>query len=385
MFPHMRTPAVVVVLLASLGACSDTAAPHGANLQSLSSSYAGACGRNETQLRCWGSQGILTNGYSATTPVQPAPPMNGLEVVSASPFGEHGCGITPGGQLYCWGYGNPYGYGQAAYTAVAPTLRFTDVTVGEAAQCALAVSGIVYCWGPSPYVGVAEDSPAIQECVTQWYSYACVPEPTPVASTERFTAVSAGSYHTCALAQSGQVYCWGGGSVGAGPDVDASLVPIAVESTDRFTSLASGSDGTCAISNGGQPLCWGYDYGGMLGPGTVPGGYLAQPTPVPLPDGVVMQSISLGASHSCAIDSQGAAWCWGTGGLGSGTTSSSSPMQVLGGLTFSTLAAGDSFTCGISGNGAWCWGSNGSGQLGNGGEQPSPIPVRVAGQDQFDD
>ena len=376
MLSHVRTPAFVVVLLAGLGACGDTAAPHGANLMSLSHSEYGACGRGETQLRCWGSLGVLTGGTSASTPVLPSPPINGLELVRNSPFDESGCGLDDSGALFCWGFNG------SAYHAVAPGLRFTDIGLGNGFQCALAASGTVYCWG-SPYgSGIPEDSPAIVDCQVGYNNYPCVPQPTPIASTEKFKAIASGWFHTCAIAQSGQVFCWGSGALGAGPDLQTSQIPVPVVSTERFSAISSGLESTCSINTAGQPLCWGYNYGGMLGSSE---SLLTEPTPVALPTGVTMKTISLGSYHSCALDTTGSAWCWGSGGLGNGAATSQVPVQVLGGLTYSSLAAGGGFTCGVSGNGAWCWGENGAGQLGNGSTANSPIPVRVAGQDQFDD
>jgi alpha-tubulin suppressor-like RCC1 family protein len=374
-FPNMRTPAVVVVLLVGLGACGDTAAPHGANLQTLSSAQYGACGRSETQLRCWGSQGNLTGGTSSATPVQPSPPISNLELVRSSPFDEGGCGLDGGGALFCWGYGG------SGYKAVAPGLRFTDVTLGQGFQCALATSGVVYCWGHFGNTGVSEQDTAVKECGRSPHTYPCVPEPSPIASAQRFKAVASGWYHTCAVAQSGQVFCWGG-ITGAGPDLQTSQTPVPVESTERFSAISSGVEGSCAINTAGQPFCWGSNYGGMLGSSEY---YLNEPTAVELPAGVAMRAISLGYSHTCSLDTSGIAWCWGTGDLQNVSSISDDPVQVLGGLTFTSLAAGGGFTCGVSGNGAWCWGENGAGQLGNGGSVDSPIPVRVAGQDQFDD
>ncbi len=73
----------------------------------------------------------------------------------------------------------------------------------------------------------------------------------------------------------------------------------------------------------------------------------------------------------------GATYCWGfngSGQLGDGTTTQRlTPTQVNGGLTFTTLAAGSTHTCGVTGAGvALCWGRNSSGQLGISGV-PNPV------------
>lgn len=265
---------------------------------------------------------------------------------------------------------------------MAPDLQFTDVTIGSGFKCALATGGTIYCWGAAWGSGISPQDPAIKECGSSSSPYLCVREPTPISSDQRFTAVASGFYHTCGLAQSGQVFCWGSDAIGAGPNTQESQIPVPVESEERFGAISSAAEGSCAISSAGQPFCWGYNAGSMLGSS---GSYLAEPTPIELPDDVVMKTVSLGYLHACAIDTTGAAWCWGTGGLGTGSSFSAAPARVLGGLAFQSLAAGREYTCGISGNGAWWWGANNSGQLGNGGTTDSPISVRVAGQDQFDD
>jgi alpha-tubulin suppressor-like RCC1 family protein len=70
------------------------------------------------------------------------------------------------------------------------------------------------------------------------------------------------------------------------------------------------------------------------------------------------------------------------GQLGDGTTTDrTSPVPVLGGLTFARVSAGNGHTCGVTTDGvAYCWGNNNYGQLGNGTTTNSSVPVKVAGQ-----
>ena len=84
--------------------------------------------------------------------------------------------------------------------------------------------------------------------------------------------------------------------------------------------------------------------------------------------------ISAGAAHTCGVDRQGAAWCWGEGSsgqLGDGMlTSQPSPVAVSmpAGVTFTEISAGDDHTCALSSSGSiYCWGLAGQGQVGDGG------------------
>ena len=110
-------------------------------------------------------------------------------------------------------------------------------------------------------------------------------------------------------------------------------------------------------------------------------------------EAMTMRQLIGGARHSCGIDTDGAAWCWGyntfasVGNGRSGTERVRTPERVLGGQRFVRLRAGVFHTCGITATGeAWCWGDDARGQLGApasadcGGSSPcSPVPVQVRG------
>ena len=62
------------------------------------------------------------------------------------------------------------------------------------------------------------------------------------------------------------------------------------------------------------------------------------------------------------------------------------PLRVQGGIIFSSVSAGDYFTCGVSTSGdGYCWGYNYYGQLGNGTFTGSIVPVKVSGGLSFTD
>ena len=96
--------------------------------------------------------------------------------------------------------------------------------------------------------------------------------------------------------------------------------------------------------------------------------------------GLSFTSLSAGNSHTCAVTPSGAAYCWGwnaSGQLGDGTSlDRHSPEPVAGGITFASVSSGSggltfsgpviAHTCGLTPTGvAYCWGNNDYGQLGD--------------------
>ena len=132
----------------------------------------------------------------------------------------------------------------------------------------------------------------------------------------------------------------------------------------------------------GEVYCWGYNYAGQLGDGT-----RAEPgTPGTSPTRVLgnqrFKAVSLGDQHTCALASDGAAYCWGenrVGALGDGTTEIRTvPTRVRGNLTFVQISAGSSHTCGRTDYGViYCWGWNVFGALGDGTTRRRLEPTRV--------
>ncbi len=80
---------------------------------------------------------------------------------------------------------------------------------------------------------------------------------------------------------------------------------------------------------------------------------------------------------------EGAAYCWGSAGgqLGYGDIfNRSTPTAVTGGLTFRHYLGGWEYTCGLTSSGAgYCWGQNINGNLGDGTTETRLVPTAVVG------
>ena len=71
------------------------------------------------------------------------------------------------------------------------------------------------------------------------------PEPTP---SVRYTEISSGANHVCAIVADGSIMCWGDDSEGQVSDRPTS---------GRFTEISSGDNHTCGLRDDGAVICWG--------------------------------------------------------------------------------------------------------------------------------
>ncbi len=158
----------------------------------------------------------------------------------------------------------------------------------------------------------------------------------------------------------------------------------------RLVSLESVYAGlyhTCGIDIDGTAHCWGVNDFGQSGPepslAPCPGATCRR-APGAVPASREFSNLSLGFSHTCAKTHGGQVFCWGSNsggqlGVDWSTPSSAVPVEISSGPVFQSIGAGTNHSCAVSDGGfAYCWGNNNRGQLGPGVLSSSATPVEVS-------
>lgn len=321
---------------------------------------------------CKGSTPIHTPAQQAKVPCYSGPP------------GTAGVGICLAGVQQCDPAGNPVGACEGevtptAETCLSPVDEDCDGQVDEdGAGCACGDGA------QAPFEGCDDGNTVGGDGCSA------------TCQSELALQVVVGQRHACALLAGGIVKCWGSnaeGQLGAGSvaSLPACLNgPTTLPAVDLgpgaiATALAAGGDHTCALLSTGDVKCWGRNGAGQLGledanaRGDGPGEMGSNLPAVDLGPGAVVEAITAGAAHTCAILAGGGVKCWGenaSGQLGLGTTEnrgddvhemgSSLPLVDLGsGDTAVAIAAGAAHTCAVlADGGVKCWGSDANLQLG---------------------
>jgi alpha-tubulin suppressor-like RCC1 family protein len=342
-----------------------------------------------------GAAGQLS--LAAPVPQVPLASSGGATSVSAGDL--RSCAIESG-KAYCWGdkgFPSQLGDGAAAGTDIPVAVdasgvlagkMLTQISVGSLPACALDSAGAAFCWGGIVGDGSASASSAVPVAVDTHGALA----------GKTLIQVSAGGSDACVLDSSGAAYCWGNtlfGELGNNITGDTT-VPLPVYTGGalagkKLIQISAGSEETCALDSSGAAYCWGRNTSGQLGDGSTSDSSL--PVAVDTSGvlaGKTLTGISTDGGVACALDTHGAAYCWGSNGdgeLGDGTASnfaySTVPVAVdasgvLAGKTLTQINANDGTVCATDSTGAaYCWGFNNAGQLGDDSTASSDVPVAV--------
>ena len=286
---------------------------------------------------------------------------------------------------------NIYGLNKgSSYLYSIKNLYLSQISGGAWHTCGLKTDKTAYCWGSNGFGQLGDNS--------------IIDKLTPVqvlgvggaGNLANVSQITSGGNHTCAITANGSAYCWGYngfGQLGDNSTINR-YTPVQVKGVGgagnlaNVSQIASRDNNTCAITTDGSAYCWGYNGFGQLGDNSTINRY----TPVQV-KGVGgagnlanVSQITTGINHTCAVKTDGLAYCWGFNGFGqlgdNSTVDKLTPVQVLNLVGISRIinVAGISYSCAITTSGsAYCWGSNAAGQLGDNSIIDKLTPVQVLG------
>jgi hypothetical protein len=182
-----------------------------------------------------------------------------------------------------------WGPGSLAKDYDPPAGAFSEMAMGLNLACALAERGNVICWGDSQYY---DDRPG-----------------------GSFETLGGGGSHMCGVRPNGEIECWGTGAFVLGRVPEGS-----------FAYVTGNLYWECGITREGRGHCWGLS-SSEFGQLDAPQGRFAQ--------------VSVGTSYACGLRLDGRTECWGNlGGV---------PAHLEG--PFSEVAVGTSAVCGVKSGG----------------------------------
>ncbi|XP_075939248.1 putative E3 ubiquitin-protein ligase HERC1 [Anarhichas minor] len=257
----------------------------------------------EGEVFSWGDgdYGKLGHGNSSTQkyPKLIQGPLQGKVVVCVSAGYRHSAAVSEDGELYTWGEGDfgRLGHGDSNSRNI-PTLvkdisNVGEVSCGSSHTIALSKDGRTvwsFGGGDNGKLGHGDTNrvykPKVVEALQGMF----------------IRKVCAGSQSSLALTSTGQVYAWGcGACLGCGSSEATALRPKLIEelATTRVVDISIGDSHCLALSHDNEVYAWGNNSMGQCGQGNSTE-LITKPKKVVGLDGVAIQQISAGTSHSLA-------------------------------------------------------------------------------------
>lgn len=281
---------------------------------------------------CWGTPGH-----------EPDPSVNFTEFALGN---RHGCGITTGGSIECWG---DYAFGKSLNQPRPAVGNYIQLSLGENHSCALIDTGEVICWGDNAFGQLEAIEDRYLKLSTQQNTVCGLTTGKEVKcwGEKFYVQIAIGDHFNCAITDRYRLKCWGYSPFG---ELD---IPSEHRESSFFKIKAS-QEFACGLlfdefhENGsrGRAVCWGEN---RHGKSTVPDDLRES----------YFVDIALGNYHACGILADDRKLrCWGNYGYSLDTDHPVGPPEELQEEAVLQIAAGMAHTCVIlaSNRQVRCWG-----------------------------
>jgi len=229
----------------------------------------------------------------------------------------HTAAVSSNGDLYTWGggmygklgHGSESGHSTPRRVEALVGLSVIDIACGSRHTAVVTNKGCLYTWGDKEN-GVAGHGD------TEGHQY--TPKLLERLSGKKVVQLSACGFHTGCLTDQGECFTWGEGKFGRlGHGAERNChSPRLIETLlgKRPKQIACGGFHSAVVTEDGKMYTFGGGEHGQLGHGDKVN--KVKPTLVQALDGIVLQQITCGWSHSVALTTNGEVFTWGNGDHG---------------------------------------------------------------------
>jgi len=328
------------------------------------------------------------------------------DTAAISTGATHSCLLRAEGSVLCWGSNQQGQLGRGGVVNAPPyaallaevsgfesnnaTYAASKIATGSNHTCVIVAEGEVRCWGRGNEGQLGNG--VLQTSTTSVQTSTI----TAVNPSTTAIGIAAGNNHTCAVLKNGSVACWGdntSGQLGIGNTASPQTTPQWITGLSGVVAIAAGGKTTCALTQTGELWCWGGNDVGQVGYGNF-GTNALSPTRV-IFSGVT--EVAVGGRHTCARMLDNLVKCWGANDKGQlgrfgPLTNQSSPVLASTIPSVRYLTAGNNTNCArrLTDDFTICWGDNSAGQLGydinnySYSNSPFVLPTGSTSQAHFD-
>ncbi|MDP1711956.1 MAG: hypothetical protein Q8K86_05815 [Candidatus Nanopelagicaceae bacterium] len=246
-----------------------------------------------------------------------------------------------------------------------------EIASGDGFNLMLKSDGTVWSWGSNVLGQLGQGDTTSRD------------EPTEIPGLSNVVAVAAGIGHSLAVKSDGSLWVWGyngQGQLGLGYTSASVTIPTHNASLTNIVEVAGGGYHSMALRSDGKVYTFGSDASGQIGKNHLPVGNQLTPFHVPV---LIAMAITAGKEISVALTVSGTVYAWGDD-PGDGSDYQLVPVLIQTGVTaissnWHSSDIGHNLLL-LNDGTMLAWGENQFGQLGDGTQDDSLVPIHVGGE-----